>query len=1032
MAGPDVFLSYSRGESSPYASALQQSLTACGISTFLDTSQIRPGDEFLSRMIGELLGARVVVIFAGEQYFERPACTLEYEAAKAPHELLQASDPDGVCDEFGAVGHIVIGIVPGTRPDFLNRTLPLAIARHSWPPADHTEALVDTIKARLRKHRRSIEARLGALQAMRVKERAEIIQGHTDDLNAIPTCFPPGGIPKSLDSEFVGRAGKLIELRNALSPARNLVGTAVVLSGRAGSGKSTLASEYVHRLGARAHPGGIFWIDVTRALLETQHYEIARTLLERTAARSNVPLPIPSLPELQAAGRSARDLLRDAVAARPPDESMLFVFDNFPEGSAGATPPALSDYCPVLDQVAVLVTCRQRTVFAGDQSLFVPELSPSAAVVMLTRRVSRPDVLTPAEWISIGSWVGFLPVALQLLNGAVADGDDSEGDEEPPEGAPAITAPGHLLQVASSQSSLFDARFEGLASSVPANALQHIVDAFSVSFDLLGPATQRAATLIAQFGPAAIPKAATDALAEGAVSVRSLDLLRRRSFLRDRSHGVVTTEGSMHRLLAEFVRLRAEGSEPVSQVCTALQKVFMNNLPGNSQHWPLLNLCCEHAQAIFERQEARPEGAGARAAVRIATMYAPVLSTLGRRNEELSWLRRIVPFSTNVYGPSHPFTTLSASSLASELESQGDTDQAKKIAAAALDAARERSGTSLVTRVVAHQARSLGASLDYDFETNPPTGGAGKVTDLFHAAMTAETDQRVSRDLYEKTLALASQVLGDASPMRVNMMLAYASTLLRWGDLERSGTLIREGLERLLARFGRNRVEVTRAMSLYADWLGATGELEQARELSRTVLRIRRRALKTENPDTMQAVCDLAFVAGRLRRYREANRLYAVLLKTATKVLGPGHPQTLHYAGLALGPLRGGGRAADALQLARSSYESACRELAADHEQRIDTEHEYTFELAQTGHLEEARTLIEDVRRRVIATFGEMSSRSVDATWELGRVLWRLRDPRWEELTARACELCDQVHGPEDRKSRQLRKLAAARTRLPV
>jgi hypothetical protein len=75
-----VFLSYSRAESSPHAEALHQSLTARGISSFLDTSHIQPGDEFLSRMIDDVLGARVVVVFAGEQYFTRPACIREFES----------------------------------------------------------------------------------------------------------------------------------------------------------------------------------------------------------------------------------------------------------------------------------------------------------------------------------------------------------------------------------------------------------------------------------------------------------------------------------------------------------------------------------------------------------------------------------------------------------------------------------------------------------------------------------------------------------------------------------------------------------------------------------------------------------------------------------------------------------------------------------------------------------------------------------------------------------------------------------------
>ena len=67
-----VFISYSRGPSTPHAQSLAARL---GDLAFLDTGAIDDGDQFPQRLLDGILDASVVVIFATK------ACPLEMRLA---------------------------------------------------------------------------------------------------------------------------------------------------------------------------------------------------------------------------------------------------------------------------------------------------------------------------------------------------------------------------------------------------------------------------------------------------------------------------------------------------------------------------------------------------------------------------------------------------------------------------------------------------------------------------------------------------------------------------------------------------------------------------------------------------------------------------------------------------------------------------------------------------------------------------------------------------------------------------------------
>src|SRR5207302_845734 len=121
-------------------------------------------------------------------------------------------------------------------------------------------------------------------------------------------------------------------------------------------------------------------------------------------------------------------------------------------------------------------------------------------------------------WLAIAEWVGYLPLALELLNASLVAGA-AEAEE--------------LADMARAQGPLqaLDAAAETLRGVVPAGALRGISEALAVSYERLPPEAQWAARLLACYGPAAIPLALFRALGEDVATPEVKMLLSARSFL---------------------------------------------------------------------------------------------------------------------------------------------------------------------------------------------------------------------------------------------------------------------------------------------------------------------------------------------------------------------------------------------------------------------------------------------------------------------------------------------------------------------
>lgn len=603
-----VFISYARSASSPAAAALAERLGP--EIAFLDSSDIDAGEEIGPGVVAALLGARVVVVFAEASYFDRWYCLRELGVALAAfNALLAQGAPEAA--RHAALDAVVVAMPDGATG--LDR-LPPRLRGTNWPPATDTDALADLVTRRLGTVGLTLGRRLeelGALEAVRATVLEDAAMPPARSLGTVARFALPGELRVSIGDAFVGRADELWRIHHELSTLRGDVSATALtgaLEGGGGFGKTRLATEYLHRFGPPAFPGGLFWVNAELGdRLEEQLHGILATLDPST----------PALVAMREAGRDVAAELAVALRARA-GTPVLYVVDNVPEPEAGEAPRALTIWCPAMGEVALLVTSRaHQSVTAGVRSLRVEALAPDAAVALLTRDYPPQPHLGPGAWEGVAEWVGHLPLALELLNASLREGV-LEADE--------------LVGLAASSDPVapLDASARALAGVVPTGQLRGITEALAVSYAKLAPPVQATARLLAQLAPAPVPVAVLDVLGPEASDKATRAVLISRSLLTRPVEGsVVAVFGTMHRVLAAYLRTQAPDERAeLAAVCRALLALVTADAGENPKRWVLLNACLPHAESVFARGAAS-SGPAVEAGVELGTNIGILLSAQG-------------------------------------------------------------------------------------------------------------------------------------------------------------------------------------------------------------------------------------------------------------------------------------------------------------------------------------------------------------------------------------------------------------------
>ena len=573
----DVFLSYARSTAQRSAADVYRELGSQ--LAFLDTEDIEFNDQFPQRLVDALLASRVVVVFADTTYFKRWYCILEFRAALSPFTYLTERGTATSTQRSTALEGVVVVLPPNDQPSLDEWNLPPELQRIQWARADDPVSIAAMVRSRLAGNPQTLKERIDATVGGSRFRRDWLEVARLPPPEIVPAEVPfvyPSALRRSLDKDFMGRLNDLWRIHNALtSPVPTAEIPSVSLEGSAAVGKSTLAREYLYRFGPRYYPGGLFWIDALRPL-EPQYAQILYALA--------ADAPRSKMDREELASR-----LIAAFRGLSPERPALVVVDNIPEPQSGETPALLEDWFPPARFTRILVTSRNSSRNEpGVLSLQIGVLDDLSAQAILTRNINF-HALDQMEWQEIVSWVGGLPLALELLNRALLNHAFTTAE---------------ILELARSEgtTAVLDEAMDALRPALPAGSLKGATEALSFSYDRLPQSAQEAARLIAWLATAPIPEALQTAISENRFERTVRSLLVSRSFVIGSAESRVPTFGSMHAVVADFLRTKSKSHKQELTILTkALLSLMYPDQIQNPSAWSLMAACEPHAAAVFVR-----------------------------------------------------------------------------------------------------------------------------------------------------------------------------------------------------------------------------------------------------------------------------------------------------------------------------------------------------------------------------------------------------------------------------------------------
>ena len=815
-----VFLSVAR-TSLEYPRALRDALRRKQIEAFLYERDIPPGAEFPGEIAEALLGARVVVIFAGDDYFSRGWCIREYAAALAPFTILAAGPNQEDEARRRALEHVVVALPAGGATDAILSHLPAPLRARNWPSADTTDVLAKLVQSCLQTASAALDTRLRQLghgHADRV--RNELLRGA-----AMPPPALPGQTPRhaprlrpSLGERFFGREHELWQIHHKLHTLRagdpQAAAPILALEGLGGVGKTQLAAEYFHRFGPRHYQGGCFWLSAADSLEEQFHGVLK-------AIKPDAPgLEVFRANFKESLSEALRSQLAEAFAKVEADKPVLYVVDNVPELEQ-ASPKGPEHWCPAPGQVALLLTSRMRLGLDPTvQGIQIHPLSPDAAADLLGHDLHQLNVAKD-EWKKIAAWVGYLPLALALLNAALKAG------------ALGVDRLLKLVRGGGEITAELDRQMEALRGQVPEGALRGVTEAFRASYDSLSEAGSRLARLIALLAPEAVPDTLVEALIDkaGINGPKARAELRLRSFVTAVESADVAMYGQMHRVLADFIRSRdADWEAETISVCQALLDVMPEDPERQRPKWAEANACLPHAARVVQRManevavdkaKASLETAAASAA-RVAGRAHLLLHAQGRYREAVQFGKDCLELTARILGEEHPDTLATMHNLALVLRGQGEHAQARALYEKVLEAWR----------------RILG-------EEHPDT-----LATMHNLALVLRDQGELAqaRALCEKVLEARRHILGEEHPDTLATTRNLAGVLRDQGELAQARALWEKVLEAQRRILGEEHPDTLATMHNLAVVLRDQGDIGAARQLLNEACQLARRVLGNADP----------------------------------------------------------------------------------------------------------------------------------------------------------------------------------------
>lgn len=214
--------------------------------------------------------------------------------------------------------------------------------------------------------------------------------------------------------------------------------------------------------------------------------------------------------------------------------------------------------------------------------------------------------------------------------------------------------------------------------------------------------------------------------------------------------------------------------------------------------------------------------------------------------------------------------------------------------------------------------------------------------------------------LFERSLALRRDLLGDADPQTASSMRSLGDAELARGELNKAEALLRGALERQIAASGERAESVADTMRSLGMLLRAKGEFDAAELLFRGSLERFTQLRGDRDSRVTDVMSDLASLAVNRGHYAEAERLFRRALEIDRELLGNDHPQIAYDLGNLAITLQMSGARTEPEPLYQESIGILQRVLRPDHPETLAAMGNYARFLQIKGDLDGAERVQRD------------------------------------------------------------------------
>lgn len=143
-----------------------------------------------------------------------------------------------------------------------------------------------------------------------------------------------------------------------------------------------------------------------------------------------------------------------------------------------------------------------------------------------------------------------------------------------------------------------------------------------------------------------------------------------------------------------------------------------------------------------------------------------------------------------------------------------------------------------------------------------------------------------AREIMDKGANRIENELTAQPAIQATLMETMGSVYTSLGLYSQAESLLRSALDKRIALYGENHLEVARSMDKLGQVLKLKADYENAEEMYRGALALRREMLGDENVDTARSIYELADLLGRMGNFAAAEPLFREALALQIKLIG--------------------------------------------------------------------------------------------------------------------------------------------------